>query len=735
MFTVFFIAWVAFSFLAHKLAKHYFQTVSRLHSNEGLAVSNLLTVAALLVTGVQLLSSGVLALIKVPKHDTKKKVEEPSLGVLLMVAIPHTFSVLTTNYSMALIPAASTHLIKVTEPMITAGIAWLIVRVTISKLKLLSVVLVLIGAVGASWDLHSTFPTDRQGLQLALLSTQLYAARNVTIKHLLGRGVVFEAATMGKVSLIGAMILLPICVVACTSVATLQCSIVTIAILGGSALCHAAYTYISTCVILQYVTVIGHALANVAKRVLVIVLFYLFGQQYYLSPIFVVVCCLGLLLYVKSSQAAAREASQARDVAVSTSLNKSRCIMIVVILTVIILVLVTLGVAAKTVPENTTRQLIDHPNEAEKSMLDTFAQQIQFQIYKTFIGHLKKAATTVPENTKRQLRLIDNPNNTDNTMKSMLNASTAVHEAQQIQLQIYKELIGHYRKAILVGLADHENLGDSAISVGEFEALKKLAIEVIYYCTEYKCGEFDEAKHAINNVMEPVVVLASGGGNFCIWKAGCALREKLIQAFPDREVLVLPQSVNFDSRQQMEAHADVMNTHPNITYLFRDHQSYNIIVNSGIFKYNKAVLCPDAAMQIGMIQPPNEPTHDIVWLKRKDMESLHSELPKFPRNLKVVVEDWVDTKTPKGENLKETSYKRLMTGVKFLSRGKVIVSDRLHAHILSVLLGKPNVILDNSYKKVTSFHSTWTPSVDNVLFASNATDAVEKAQYLLHKYY
>ena len=76
-----------------------------------------------------------------------------------------------------------------------------------------------------------------------------------------------------------------------------------------------------------------------------------------------------------------------------------------------------------------------------------------------------------------------------------------------------------------------------------------------------------------------------------------------------------------------------------------------------------------------------------------------------------------------------------MTGVKFLSRGKVIISDRLHAHILSVLMEKPNVILDNTYKKVTSFHSTWTPSVDNVLVASNVTDAIEKAQYLLHKYY
>lgn len=437
---------------------------------------------------------------------------------------------------------------------------------------------------------------------------------------------------MGKASLIGAITLLPLCIIACTSATILPWNMVTLAILGGSALCHVAYTYISTCVILQYVTVIGHALANVAKRVLVIVLLYLFGQQYYLSPIFVVVCCLGLLLYIKSSQAAAQEAlnSQIREVTISTSLRQSRRIMIIVILTVISLLLISLGLTANSA---------------------------------------KTVAVTiiVSRNITRQSQLIKYPNNTDSTMKSMLSASTTVHEAQKIQLQIYKELIGHYRKANLVGLADHDNLGDSAISVGEFEALDKLGIEVIYACSEIECGEFEEAKEVVNNVSKPVVMLASGGGNFCNWISGCALREKLIQAFPDREVLVFPQSVKFDNKQQMETHADVMNMHPNVTYLFRDHQSYEVIVNSGIFRYNNAVLCPDAAMQIGMIQPTTIPTHDVVWLKRKDKESLYSELPTFPRNLTIVVEDWVDTRTPKGQNIKETSYKRLMTGVKFLS--------------------------------------------------------------------
>ena len=91
---------------------------------------------------------------------------------------------------------------------------------------------------------------------------------------------------MGRVSLLGAIILLPSCAVASTSVLLHifpRSMMVGLAILAGSTICHATYTYISTCVILQYVNVIGHALANVAKRVLVIVLLYLLGKEHFLS--------------------------------------------------------------------------------------------------------------------------------------------------------------------------------------------------------------------------------------------------------------------------------------------------------------------------------------------------------------------------------------------------------------------------------------------------------------------
>src|SRR3546814_16823778 len=51
---------------------------------------------------------------------------------------------------------------------------------------------------------------------------------------------------------------------------------------------------------------------------------------------------------------------------------------------------------------------------------------------------------------------------------------------------------------------------------------------------------------------------------------------------------------------------------------------------------------------------------------------------------------------------------RLRRGISMLSQGRVIVTDRLHAHILSLLFDIPQVVLDNMYGKVSSFAEQWT---------------------------
>ena len=55
---------------------------------------------------------------------------------------------------------------------------------------------------------------------------------------------------------------------------------------------------------------------------------------------------------------------------------------------------------------------------------------------------------------------------------------------------------------------------------------------------------------------------------------------------------------------------------------------------------------------------------------------------------------------------RQASY-RVLHGTRLLSKGGTIVSDRLHAHLIASLMGKPHVCLDNNYGKIARYIAAW----------------------------
>jgi pyruvyl transferase EpsO len=53
----------------------------------------------------------------------------------------------------------------------------------------------------------------------------------------------------------------------------------------------------------------------------------------------------------------------------------------------------------------------------------------------------------------------------------------------------------------------------------------------------------------------------------------------------------------------------------------------------------------------------------------------------------------------------------------------VVITDRLHGHVLSMILGIPHVVIDNSYGKVLSFVNTWSIESPLVRIARSVEEA------------
>ncbi len=313
-------------------------------------------------------------------------------------------------------------------------------------------------------------------------------------------------------------------------------------------------------------------------------------------------------------------------------------------------------------------------------------------------------------------------------------------QIQQIQSNIILTLQAEARKVldaiipndahiILLDYPNYSNVGDSLIWLGEIAYLKIRGLKVNYVC--------DTENYNKNNIRKIInknsIILMNGGGNFgTLWEKVHQFRLKVIQDFPSIKIIQLPQTAYFDEEEKIKEIADVIRQHGNYTFLARSKKTYDF-ANEHLDA--ELHICPDMAFFIGGISPDLNPKHDRFILSRADLEKFSdalSDKAQFNQNLNYEIADWMNAskyerflhrlemhsgwlrKIVDPNNLlllclwNHLSRVRMKRGIKLLSSGRVVMTDRLHAHILSILIGKPHVIADNSYGKISDFYQTWT---------------------------
>jgi len=305
-----------------------------------------------------------------------------------------------------------------------------------------------------------------------------------------------------------------------------------------------------------------------------------------------------------------------------------------------------------------------------------------------------------------------------------------------------RPLVPPDRPLAIVDFPNYPNVGDSAIYLGQLACLRALGLRA----PRFICDLATYDRHALAGAVRSGTILLTGGGSLGdLWAPAQACREDIVRNFPGNRIVQLPQSVHFRSAAALRQARSVFDAHPDLTLLLRDARSLDTARNE--FRA-RSLLCPDMAFALGPLRRPAPATRDIVWLARSDQESA-SPVPDAAQGLRT---DWLDeplspllrlnyflmgaTRRPGlarwSRPLLRRTYsplarQRLTRGLRILSGGEVVITDRLHGHILALLLGIPNVILDNSYGKLSSFHEAWTAAADDVHFAASPADALRIA--------
>jgi exopolysaccharide biosynthesis predicted pyruvyltransferase EpsI len=298
----------------------------------------------------------------------------------------------------------------------------------------------------------------------------------------------------------------------------------------------------------------------------------------------------------------------------------------------------------------------------------------------------------------------------------------------------------------LLDFPSYGNVGDSAIWAGTVAYLHARGVNIAYRCDwqHYARARLQTA------LKEDGVILLQGGGNLGdLYPHHQAFRERVVGDFPQRRIVILPQTIYFRDAAALARTRAIFDAHPDLTVLARDRRSLDCARKE--FRAT-SLLCPDMALMLGSLARSPAPDLDVLWLWRNDTESV-GWAPVGPR---VARFDWLDE--PPGlvgramnhlerllvlypnrlrhltgvlaKTFDARARERVAHGRRLLSRARIVVTDRLHGHILSLLLGIPHVVLDNSYGKVRSFYDTWTAESDLVRWAGSPHEVAEQVEGL-----
>ena len=308
--------------------------------------------------------------------------------------------------------------------------------------------------------------------------------------------------------------------------------------------------------------------------------------------------------------------------------------------------------------------------------------------------------------------------------------------AKQLR-DVFAPLIPRDRGSALVDFPDTSNCGEHAIWRGQKRLLSELGVPIAY---ESSAQSYD--RDAMAAKIGAGTILVQGGGNLGRNPVRDEVRLRVLQDFPNNKIILFPQQVTARDGQDLERIAKVIGRHPDVTLFARSTEA-QLLFTEHFGQSARVELAPDMSFLLGPQPRPCKPLYDIVWLARTGQEHANDRteaaarlasqaaekivLPKFADGVEinlvakqrpptVFLTDWQSLVFENEEarlayrrlDFDARSQARVSRALHILSLGRMVVTDRLHAHIFCLMMGIGHVLVSDASGKNRHFYETWT---------------------------
>ena len=295
---------------------------------------------------------------------------------------------------------------------------------------------------------------------------------------------------------------------------------------------------------------------------------------------------------------------------------------------------------------------------------------------------------------------------------------------QQTYIQQQVSELRQKKKAIMIATAEHQNIGDAAITLAEQDILRRYFPD--YYQVEFSTYEIERKYNFLQAIInaEDIFIMNGGGNLGSLYPAEEELHRRIVTDFPNNQVIILPQSIFFSEddfgRQQLDLSQQVYNNHRKLTIFARGAESYAFACKH--FPDAHTALMPD--MAFALKRNYGFRRSGILACLRTDDE----------RALPVTSEqilDMIKTVDPKAEcrtNIAPKDISRVDRAavvnaeLQCYAHSQVVVTDRLHGMLFAVVTGTPCVVLDSLTGKSRDVYETFLKDSNAVWYLGGHTD-------------
>ena len=271
-------------------------------------------------------------------------------------------------------------------------------------------------------------------------------------------------------------------------------------------------------------------------------------------------------------------------------------------------------------------------------------------------------------------------------------------------------------KFYMFGVPSYTNMGDQAVALAERKYIENEFPE--YQYIEIIEEDGDAAIPVVKKHLQPRDIIAfTGGGNMGnLYHNHEEARRKVFSTFTDNLTISFPQSIHFEDNEDGAAEKkksqEAYSKNPNLVLVARDAQSFHRMQRT--FR-NPVIFTPDMVLYMNSVDWKFK-RNGALFVLRHDTEKVVKQ--STIDNVKGLLDDTlpverVDTVLDEPSTItpitRDTLYEEEL---ELFSHQNIIITDRWHAMVFSVLTGTPCLLFGNSYGKGKHAYMDWLEYVN-----------------------